>query len=291
VRTLAALQYPDDLDATDVTLLDIEKLADADADRYAKAAVVVREVMEGGLSTHLNEALFQFESLLVQLNEARERHGVFATSRSFGTRWNRTCLYALFAFASGVYSYKEQVEAEARRLSNSDTALPAVKAVFSEARAQCPEYALVHQLRNVMVHRTMQVAYMDLGADHLLPIGRDPAVVRLHLQNLDALPAGELHSNAKEFVDAMTSDEDVYPLLQATREQVAAINHRVLPWTHPAFPVSADALRELDARFGDISGERVIAEYSPELVGGRGDGEIGVTVFEEALFEYVFDLS
>jgi hypothetical protein len=89
----------------------------------------------------------------------------------------------------------------------------------------------------------------------------------------------------------MTSDEDVYPLLQATREQVAAINHRVLPWTHPAFPASADALRELDARSGDVSGERVIAEYSSELAGGRRDGEIGVIVFEGTLFEYVFDLS
>jgi hypothetical protein len=108
VKTLAALQYPDDEGVTDFSVLDIEELTDADVDRYSHAAVVVREVMEGGLSAHLNESLFQFESLLAQLNEARDRNGAFATSLSFGTRWNRTCLYALFAFASGVYSYRER---------------------------------------------------------------------------------------------------------------------------------------------------------------------------------------
>jgi hypothetical protein len=132
---------------------------------------------------------------------------------------------------------------------------------------------------------------MDLGADHLLPIGRSPAGVRLHLRNLKALPTGEIHSNAKDFLDAMTIDVDVYPLLQATSERVAAINHRVLPWTHPEFPASSDAIRDLDDRFSDFSGERVIAEYSPGLTSGTGDGDIRLTVFEDALFEYVFDLS
>lgn len=40
----------------------------------------------------------------------------------------------------------------------------AVRAIVKSAREQCEEYALVHQLRNVMVHRTMQAAYMDLWA-------------------------------------------------------------------------------------------------------------------------------
>jgi hypothetical protein len=288
---LAALQYFEPDEVPESSIVDIAKLTDAEADRYAKAAVVVREVMEGGLSAHLTESLFQFESLLAQLNDARDRFGAFATSQSFGSRWNRTCLYALFAFASGVYSYKEQVEAEARRLPNCDAALRAVRAVFSEARDQCPEYALVHQLRNVMVHRTMQVAYMDLGADVLLPVGRTPAVVRLHLRNLEGLPEGEIHSNAKAFLDAMTVDEDVYPLLQATREQVAAINHRVLPWTHPDFAASSDALRDLAERFGDVSGECAIAAYSSGLVSGDGHGDITLTVFEDGLFEYVFDMA
>jgi hypothetical protein len=47
---LAALQYFEPDEVPESSIVDIAKLTDAEADRYAKAAVVVREVMEGGLS-------------------------------------------------------------------------------------------------------------------------------------------------------------------------------------------------------------------------------------------------
>jgi hypothetical protein len=60
---------------------------------------------------------------------------------------------------------------------------------------------------------------------------------------------------------------------------------------HQPKPASSNALRELAERFGDVSGECVIAAYSPELVSGGGHGDISLTVFEDGLFEYVFDMA
>lgn len=223
---------PDD-ESVDLQLVPLTEVPPEDHAAYRAAAARIQTFLHTNLlALVLNNLKFQ-RTVDESLKDELRNGGPAAVSKRY-VALQRLALQSVLNFASGLHRYQEHMENHAKR-HGGEAQERQVHQIFAEHFDASPDLYVMHRLRNLMVHSTLNVVGIAMGTRLLGENRGDPveewADIRFNLPKF--IDHDRLNERARKHLRSL-APPSVMPVMEKAANEIRAIDGRVLPWSHPS---------------------------------------------------------
>jgi hypothetical protein len=270
---------PNSLKMTPVTVVSVD-----DHVRYREAYRRVFNIVLGGILTYFAVSAEALHAKVAEANQAfAERRFQPQTHPEEAVRLVSEIRSAVLSLASAVYFHQDQTYQLASDLhANDETVLASIEKVFKDVFDTNRGYRLLHSLRNVMTHYTMEAVTVS-GRALQVADGRMEARFNLRIDRGVAARSKKINKVVKAEFERMQDDPDVLELLDELHSPLYRADQRISALLYPDMRQTCETIVEFDNLFKGAPGIRaLVSDWNPGVRGQRPSW----TAWAPQLFEF-----